>query len=428
MSQDYNFSSDEVKSATFWDRSAVTKLNGDYSTTITGYIESTRRQGVIGVRKSGSKSGLVTPNYHTLVTTGRFLPVNSYSRTESIKNYKNGSYRDSAYDSKGRLTFMSTRVGYLGYDPLLDVSSVDMPTSGELASLEATAVTRVRLRMKDMRVNVAQVIAERNKTAETVAKAAVTIAQMLIALKQGNLKKAGDAVGAHVGRRKSSGYRNNHRKKPLDAVARGWLELKYAWEPLLMDVRGAAEALAKQRYRPIRGKASGSASITLNQVSTSKTSSTIKTTTNVGSYGIRFSCIYEVSAPQMPDLSGMGLLNPALLAWELMPYSFVIDWFLPIGDWLNSLDATVGLTFTEGSKTTKYHITKKVREISHYTSGTAPAITTYDTDYSSDLTVRSFSRQRLTSFPSSQFPAFKNPASLIHMANGLALLVSAVRR
>jgi hypothetical protein len=36
-----------------------------------------------------------------------------------------------------------------------------------------------------------------------------------------------------------------------------------------------------------------------------------------------------------------------------MPFSFVVDWILPIGDWLNSLTAPLGLTFLKGYRTTK---------------------------------------------------------------------------
>ena len=31
----------------------------------------------------------------------------------------------------------------------------------------------------------------------------------------------------------------------------------------------------------------------------------------------------------------LSLDNPAVLAWEALPYSFVVDWFIPIGDYLN---------------------------------------------------------------------------------------------
>jgi hypothetical protein len=32
----------------------------------------------------------------------------------------------------------------------------------------------------------------------------------------------------------------------------------------------------------------------------------------------------------------LGLVNPAEIAWEVVPYSFVVDWFLPIGSYISA--------------------------------------------------------------------------------------------
>lgn len=45
--------------------------------------------------------------------------------------------------------------------------------------------------------------------------------------------------------------------------------------------------------------------------------------------------------------------NPLEIAWELVPFSFVIDWFIPIGDWLGSLDALKGVKNTWGTVSQK---------------------------------------------------------------------------
>jgi hypothetical protein len=47
----------------------------------------------------------------------------------------------------------------------------------------------------------------------------------------------------------------------------------------------------------------------------------------------------------------VGLLNPATVAWELVPYSFIADWFVPVGDYLTGLTADCGLVFKGGSVT-----------------------------------------------------------------------------
>lgn len=60
------------------------------------------------------------------------------------------------------------------------------------------------------------------------------------------------------------------------------------------------------------------------------------------------------------DNSGFYIPNPVALGWAAVPFSFVIDWQIPIGDWLQSLDALKGIEWAKGTVTTrsKYHSKK----------------------------------------------------------------------
>lgn len=39
----------------------------------------------------------------------------------------------------------------------------------------------------------------------------------------------------------------------------------------------------------------------------------------------------------MASLANVGLINPLSIAWELIPYSFVVDWFYPVGRLIDSM-------------------------------------------------------------------------------------------
>jgi hypothetical protein len=145
---------------------------------------------------------------------------------------------------------------------------------------------------------------------------------------------------------------------------------------------------------------------------------------------IRYVVYYQVNYPEMPSYTALGLTNPALLAWELVPFSFVLDWLLPIGDWLSSLDATVGLQFSDGSMSVKKDITQtyQTRRVTvqngTYTWGTySNREECFDVSSSK---VERLERTKLTSFPAVAFPPFKNPASLMHLATSMALLRKAL--
>lgn len=62
---------------------------------------------------------------------------------------------------------------------------------------------------------------------------------------------------------------------------------------------------------------------------------------------------WEVSNSAYRTFNRLGLTNLLEIGWELIPFSFVIDWVAPIGDYLGSLSAGWGLTFKGGS-ITKY--------------------------------------------------------------------------
>jgi len=51
------------------------------------------------------------------------------------------------------------------------------------------------------------------------------------------------------------------------------------------------------------------------------------------------------------DLDRYGLLDPLSLAWELLPLSFVVDWFTGVGNFLDSWTRPLGLAFLDGYKT-----------------------------------------------------------------------------
>jgi len=58
---------------------------------------------------------------------------------------------------------------------------------------------------------------------------------------------------------------------------------------------------------------------------------------------------YGVENPIMADLQSLNLTNPAMVAYELMTLSFVLDWFVPIGKFIQCVAPPAGLRFIDGS-------------------------------------------------------------------------------
>ncbi len=136
-----------------------------------------------------------------------------------------------------------------------------------------------------------------------------------------------------------------------------WLEVQYAWLPLLNDVFSGVEVvkdlfndpLAHHTYAKRRVKGdlwvrnlSGDANEWKGQTNQKNAYCEVETK-------FRF----RVEDQLLAYITGFQLSNPLYVFWVSMPFTFVVDWFLPLGDWLGSLTATHGLKFVDGYQTTK---------------------------------------------------------------------------
>jgi hypothetical protein len=102
--------------------------------------------------------------------------------------------------------------------------------------------------------------------------------------------------------------------------------------------------------------------------------------TTIGTFkrGCEVSFTFQIANQTMYDLDRYGLLDPLAVAWELVPLSFVVDWFINVGSFLDSLTKPFGLSFIDGYKLTylandwvcEYHL----KADGTYQSGTKPTL------------------------------------------------------
>jgi len=280
------------------------------------------------------------------------------------------------------------------------------------AWLRTRAEVDALLKLKDQNIDLGVAFAERSATARMVGDVATRIAKAYREARKRNFRKAASELGARY--RKSTS---------------NWLELQYGWKPLLSDVYGSCQALADSRYAPHQWQ------ITVKGVSREEEYNFSKAF-NGGAqfyYEDRYFFGSFVRLDYYPDnvfliaLSSLGLTNPLQIAWELVPYSFVVDWMLPIGDWLSSLDAANGYTFRGGSRS---DLSRRSRVVLPTTAG--GTLSGQTPEWNNMLGGKSrrveLNRVVYTSSPLPRPPVPKNPVSLGHMANGLSLLTEAFGR
>jgi hypothetical protein len=291
--------------------------------------------------------------------------------------------------------------------------------------MRSLAVTRALGHLKDQKVNFAQAFFERQQTAGLIASSAIKIAKSLRAVRKGNFGDAAQALGLMSKRHKNSKL---GRLPTLKQVGDNWLELQYGWKPLLSDVYGAAELLASrdavepQRYRvTVTGKASESSRGIYNPEVGIYAKGNFETSTSV-----ICRLDYSLVNPTLAAASGTGITNPVNLAWELVPWSFVVDWFLPVGNYLQSFDAALGYSFLGGSSTLRFlsNFSGDMHRVG-YSFGSK--VYPYWYGYGCSTKTKEISRIVYASSPLPRFPGLKNPFSLTHLANALALLRGSVR-
>lgn len=127
------------------------------------------------------------------------------------------------------------------------------------------------------------------------------------------------------------------RKAVARDFASSYLELIFGWGPLLKDIQDAINVLQTPR---IRSKEWGSGAELLDQVSSSKPpwlppggwmlySEHTKVTR-------RLHASVTITNPNLDLANRLGFVNLPAIAYELIPGSFLFDWFVPVGRFLDS--------------------------------------------------------------------------------------------
>jgi hypothetical protein len=289
-------------------------------------------------------------------------------------------------------------------------------------------INKLLSRMSQQKVNVSQFIAERNQTANLVASTARRVAESMLSLRRGNI---GAAITHLTGSKRS--------RKGIGRVAGGipeqWLALQYGWKPLLSDVYGSCEELARltTQVEPEVIHVSASVKTSLDFLNYPSGGDNdwfpaAKWQQESGEIHGNGHIYAGVGSSLVNGLSRTGLVNPVTLAWELLPWSFVVDWFLPVGPFLENSNAEDGLSFSRGWISQK--ISASWRASLAFSSYSNPGTGWSGTigGGSHEAVIFSYRRTALTGFPVASWPSFKDPFSSTHVANALSLLATAFGR
>lgn len=234
-------------------------------------------------------------------------------------------------------------------------------------------------------------------------------------------------------------------QKRLDYMTSKWLEYRYGWTPLISTAYDALDQLNKQIYNKVYTfSARAGVRDTQRQVRVVNYVNNFPYVTSSPNFGVleetteaecswRCETQFLFKLPQGQQIWDWTSLNPASIAWELLPLSFVADWFISIGEYLELLENTqLYAKFFQGGYRTDTFKCQASRIQTYRGAYTGPVYNNTSTVSAETRTMQkpgiSFEvklkdRQKLTSIPYPSYPHVRvklnakrqlDAASLLH--------------
>ena len=216
-------------------------------------------------------------------------------------------------------------------------------------------------------------------------------------------------------------YRDFLRDGPVAKKAGSrWLEYQYGWKPLAQDLYDTAIQLARN-FEPLmiaEARATESKTEVFDGVAYLGVPEKVS---RLQSQRVYMKVRYKPSSDFNNLLSNFTSLNPASIAWELTPYSFVVDWFVDVGGYMRSMETAL-LTrnqFKDGFWTTGYLDTF----VGTVAGGSSTATSSVAVSLNGAMIRKSYKkRQPMASMPTPFLPRFKCDLGPGRLLNAAALL------
>lgn len=192
-------------------------------------------------------------------------------------------------------------------------------------------------------------IAERQQSVNALANRTMQIVRFTRHLKRFDIYSAARELNLSGRDRRVKAIYEKYHGKDRHGVTRdvgnAFLEFHFGWEPLVNDIHATCDLL---QQAIASSKLSGAASADV-----SKYTYEDRTCENgtpgyaledyKGTLRVHAGCYASIENPNAYLANRTGLVNPATVLWETIPFSFVVDWFGNVGQFLSQYTDFVGV-------------------------------------------------------------------------------------
>lgn len=298
-----------------------------------------------------------TIGYKDIIRGKQRLPDHPFSLFTWEKNGSLVSFGTTSFHpTTGKMTTFNNTVD----DPAYWASMVEPPP----LTTQVELVQKLVKKQRGEAVNHPVAILEARKTASMVTSRAIDLVNLLRALRRGDVGRFLDglkeAVSGPDRRRSVKIFNKQYGVDPSRAAANIWLEYQYGWTPFMNDVHNSFNVLTELTEQPFAqdGRTRVKVFRGSNEPYLADPALTANNPRLLQREVVRREWRRAVWH-WYPVLgywpAKFGALNPATIAWELIPFSFIADWFLPIGDYLAQMDTDYRINHRGGTYGFKQH-------------------------------------------------------------------------
>lgn len=282
-------------------------------------------------------------------------------------------------------------------------------TLGLINEASDKALRKLYASVNNSETNLLNTLAERAQTIGMLTDLVKRLGTAIYNAKRGNLYKAAQSLFPWG------------TKSPSKAIANDFLMFQYGVKPLIDDIDGLIKHL--NNWEPFVFDVKASSTVKLDAIravyNTTYGINAEFVQTTTGKAQVTWKVRVKTTDNFARNLSRLGLTNLTATAWELIPWSHIIDWLLGVGKYLDTRDAFENLEVVYCTKTiflkedVLYDRSFGGRDSNGYVWQKAETQV---------IVSKALCERSLQSVPALPLPVPKNPFSTQHVANALAHL------